>query len=190
MQHEAIRLISEDEYLEQERASETKSEYFRGEVFAMAGASREHNMIVANIIAELVLQLKKRQCIVYPSDMRLKVEQSGLYTYPDVMVVCDKEEFSDKKKDTLLNPVVIIEVLSDSTERYDRGEKFFNYRQVDSLKEYVLVWQKRQKIEKYSRVNNTLWTLSETDDNNQSVLLDSIGCKLELVNVYDKVVTV
>ena len=187
MQQEAIHLMSEEEYLEQERASETKSEYFRGEVFAMAGASREHNLITANIIAELVLQLKNKPCRVYPSDMRLKVERSGLYTYPDVMVVCDEEKFIDDKKDTILNPDVIIEVLSDSTESYDRGEKFFNYRQIDSLKEYILIWQKRKKIEKYSRVNSPLWTLTETDDNNQSISLDSIECKLELVNVYDKI---
>ena len=187
MQQEAIQLMSEEEYLEQERASKTKSEYFRGEVFAMAGASREHNLITANIIAELVLQLKNKPCRVYPSDMHLQVEKSGLFTYPDVMVVCDKEKFIDDKKDTILNPDVIIEVLSDSTESYDRGEKFFNYRQIDSLKEYILVWQKRKKIEKYSRVNSPLWTLTETDDNNQSISLDSIECKLELVNVYDKI---
>jgi len=188
MQQEAIRLISEDEYLKQEISSEIKSEYFRGEVFAMAGASMEHNLIVANIIIELGLQLKNKPCRVYPSDMRLKVEKTGLYTYPDVMVVCDKkEEFVDNKKNTLLNPDVIIEVLSDSTESYDRGEKFFNYRQLDSLKEYVLVWQKRQKIEKYSRVNSTMWTLTETDEQNQAILLDSIGCTLDMANVYDKV---
>lgn len=187
MRQEAIGLISEDKYLEQERTSEIKSEYFKGEVFAMAGASREHNMIVANLIAALVLQLKKRQCIVYPSDMRLKVEKSGLYTYPDVMVVCDKEKFLDEKEDTLLNPDVIIEVLSDSTEGYDRGEKFLNYRQIDSLKEYVMVWQKKRKIEKYSKANTLVWTLTETDENKQSILLDSIDCKLELIDIYDKI---
>ena len=187
MQHEAIQLISEDEYLEMERASDTKNEYFKGEIYAMSGASRKHNLIVANLIMEIGLQLKNKPCRVYPSDMRLKVEKTSLHTYPDIMVVCGPERFVDEKEDTLLNPDVIIEVLSDSTESYDRGEKFLNYRQIDSLKEYVLIWQKQAKIEKYSRVNTTSWTLSETNETQQSISLDSIECTLDIASVYDKI---
>jgi Uma2 family endonuclease len=186
MKHKIVHLISEEEYLEQERASKVKNEYFQGEVFSMAGASRKHNLIVANIIIEIGLQLKNKPCRVYPSDMRLKVEKTGLQTYPDIMVVCEQEKFIDEKEDTLLNPDVIIEVLSESTESYDRGEKFLNYRQIDSLNEYILVWQKIPKIEKYSRHKSELWTLSETDEKNRSIALDSIGCTLDIASVYDK----
>jgi Uma2 family endonuclease len=187
MEHKAARFISENEYLAIESASDVKSEYFRGEVFAIAGATREHNIIVANVIAELIVQLKKRRCIVYPSYMRLKVQKTGLYAYPDGMIICDKKEvFADEKKTTLLNPDVIIEVLSDNTESYDRGEKFFHYRQLDSLKEYALIGQRRKKIEKYAKTTGPFWTLSETDDENSIMRLDSIGCQLDLANVYDK----
>ncbi len=185
-QDAAVPMISEAEYLEMERASETKNEYYEGEVFAMTGASRRHNIIVSNVIIELGSQLKKKPCIAYPSDMRLKIKASGLYTYPDVMVVCGEEKFGDEKQDTLLNPDVIIEVLSDSTESYDRGEKFENYRKLDSLKEYVMISQKRRKMEKYARTENRQWLLTESDEEHPMIILESIGCELKLSEVYDK----
>ncbi len=154
---------------------------------AMAGASRRHNLIVANAIGELRSQLKKRPCRVYPSDMRLKIEKTGLYTYPNIMVVCGEEIFIDEKQTTLLNPDLIIEVLSDSTESYDRGDKFRNYRLIDSLKEYVMISQNYLKIEKYSVNEYGKWVLTETDEDNTVIFLDSIGCELELSEVYDKV---
>ncbi len=187
MQQHAISYISEEEYLEQERASETKNEYFDGEIFAMAGASRRHNLIVANVIISLGSQLKNKPCRVYPSDMRLKIKKTGLNTYPDVMVVCDKEEFTDEKQDTLLNPDVIIEVLSDSTEKYDRGEKFRQYRQVESLKEYVLISQDNRGMEKYFRDKNGQWVFTEADKKNPFIDLEPLGCILEISEVYDKV---
>ncbi len=182
----AVSYISEEEYLEMEHKAETKSEYYDGEIFAMSGASRKHNLIVANVVASLVTQLRKKPCRVYPSDMRLKIEATGLITYPDVMVVCTKEKFRDNRKDTLLNPDVIIEVLSDSTEGYDRGVKFRNYRQISSLKEYVMISQHSRRIERYFRNPNKQWVLSEADDENPLILLESVGCTLDISEVYDK----
>ncbi len=187
MRQHAISYISEEAYLELESASETKNEYFNGEIFAMAGASRRHNLIVANVIISLGSQLKNKPCRVYPSDMRLKIEKTGLNTYPDVMVVCDEEEFTNEKQDTLLNPDVIIEVLSDSTEKYDRGEKFKQYRQLESLKEYVMISQNYRSIEKFFRDKNGQWILTEADEQNPFIVLESSGCRLEISDVYDKV---
>ncbi len=186
MQHQAVSTIPEAEYLEQERASEIKSEYYKGEIFAMAGASRKHNLIVANVITTLNVQLKKKPCRTYPSDMRLKIKEMELYTYPDVMVVCGDEKFGDEKQDTLLNPDVIIEVLSDSTERYDRGRKFENYRKAESLKEYVMISQNCRKIERFYKNERGQWELTESDEENPLVFLESIGCELEISEVYDK----
>ncbi len=187
--------ISEAEYLEYEMASEIKYEYYQGEIFAMAGASREHNLITANIIGELRNQLKKKPCRLYPSDMRLQIETTGLYTYPDVMVVCGEEKFLDEKENTLLrqssvtllNPDIIIEVLSDSTEGYDRGVKFSHYRKLRSLKEYVMISQRIRKIERYFRNEDQQWVLTETDDEHPAIILEAIDCKLDISEVYDKI---
>lgn len=179
--------MSEAEYLQQERAAVFKSEFFRGEAFAMTGASRNHNLIVTNLIRELSGQLKKTPRRVYLSDMRLKVEKTGLYTYPDIMVVCGEHRFADTGgKDTLLNPDVIVEVLSDSTEKYDRGDIFANYRRIDSLKEYLLISQGKPKIERYFKSHTGSWTLMETDDTCSEIRLDSIECNLSLEELYDK----
>jgi Uma2 family endonuclease len=153
----------------------------------MAGASKEHNLIVGNAFAELHAQLKKRPCQVYSSDMRVKVSTSGLYTYPDIVVSCGKEQFDDKHKDTLLNPTLIIEVLSDFTEAYDRGEKFKQYRQLDSLMEYVLIAQDKHLIEHYVRQPDNQWLFSETEDLQDIVQLSAINCHLTLHETYNKV---
>ena len=175
------------EYLILERKANYKSEYFNGEIFAMAGASKEHNLIVGNAFAELHAQLKKRPCQAYANDMRVKVSKTGLYTYPDIVVVCEKEQFDDKQKDTLLNPTLIIEVLSDSTEAYDRGEKFKQYRQLASLKEYVLISQDKYLIEHYVRQPNEQWLFSETDDLQNIMQFAAINCHLTLHEVYNKI---
>jgi Uma2 family endonuclease len=187
MQPQTIPYLSEDEYLGIERNSEIKHEYFEGEIFAMSGASRKHNLIAANVIITLGSQLKKKPCRVYPSDMRLKIERTKLYTYPDVMIVCGKDRFADDREDMLLNPDVIIEVLSDSTETYDRGKKFEHYRQIASLKEYVLISQHDRKIEKFMKTEDRRWIWDETDENNPEIILESVGCSLNLDEVYDKV---
>ncbi|MEZ4529320.1 MAG: Uma2 family endonuclease [Desulfobacterales bacterium] len=179
--------LSEEEYLEFERNSESKNEYFDGEIFAMSGASEAHNLIVANVIVTLGSQLKKKPCRVYPSDMRLKIESTKLYTYPDVMIVCGERKFGDKEKDMLLNPDVIIEVLSDSTESYDRGKKFSHYRQIASLKEYVLISQNIRKIEKFLKTESRQWIWEDTDEDYPEMILESVGCSLHLDEIYDKV---
>jgi Uma2 family endonuclease len=179
--------MSPEEYLSRERAAEYKSEYFAGEVFAMVGASEEHNLIVTNLIVELGSQLKKRPCKVYPSDMRVKVSPAGLYTYPDVVVVSGEARFEDKHSDTLLNLTLLVEVLSESTEGYDRGRKFEHYRKVESLLEYLLVSQSSYKIEQYVRQPENRWLFSEISDLQGVLQLPSVQCSLPLAEVYDKV---
>src|SRR5215210_8320716 len=151
MSHQRKTLLTPEEYLAIERKSEIKHEYFAGVMFAMVGASKRHNLITANIIRVLGNQLLDRPCNVYPSDMRVKVSVTGKYTYPDVVVACEPEQFDDAENDTLLNPVVIVEVLSASTEAYDRGKKFEQYQQLGSLTDYLLVAQEPHRIEQYVR---------------------------------------
>lgn len=181
------RRFTPEEYLALERRSDTKSEYFAGEIFAMGGASRWHNLIVTNCVRELSLQLKGRPCRVYPSDMRVKVSPTGLYTYPDVVVACGAEQFDDEQKDTLLNPIVLIEVLSESTEAYDRGGKFEQYRKLDSLTEYLLIAQDKPHVEHYVRQADGQWLFSDVSGLDGVVRLPSIECSLALAEVYDKV---
>ena len=180
-------LLTSEEYLAIERKAEFKSEYFAGEMFAMAGASRQHNIIVSNIIRVLGNQLLERNCNVYPSDMRIRVIKIGKYTYPDVAVACGEEQFEDEHKDTLLNPAIIIEVLSDSTEAYDRGKKFENYQQIESLREYILVSQEPYRIEQYIRQNDKTWTYREYHEAEETIQLNAIGCALSLKEVYAKI---
>ncbi|HLC16315.1 MAG TPA: Uma2 family endonuclease [Thermodesulfovibrionia bacterium] len=125
--------VTSEQYLRKERQAETRSEYFNGEVFAMAGASREHNQISSDIVISLGTQLAEKTCNIYSSDMRVKIERHNKYTYPDIVISCDKEFFEDENRDVLLNPVVIIEILSDSAEAYDRGLKFFHYKFINSF---------------------------------------------------------
>jgi Uma2 family endonuclease len=176
-----------EEYLALERKAEYKSEYFDGEIFAMTGASRRHNLVAANVLAALHPQLRKRPCEIYPSDMRVKVSPTGLYTYPDVAVVCGEPMFDDEQRDTLLNPTVLVEVLSKSTASYDRGEKFEHYRKIKSLAEYLVTAQNKYHVERYARQPDDQWLLSETDDPQQTIRLSSIECDLALANIYDKV---
>jgi Uma2 family endonuclease len=176
-----------EEYLALEREAEYKSEYFNGEIFAMTGASRRHDLIAVNILASLHGQLKNRSCEIYPSDMRVKVSPAGLYTYPDVSIVCGEPLFDGKQKDTLLNPTVLVEVLSKSTASYDRGEKFEQYRKLDSLTDYLVVAQNKYHVEHYTRQPDSRWLLSETEDLQQTIHLSSIECDLALADIYDKV---
>lgn len=137
-----------EEYLALERAAGYKSQYYRGEIFAMAGASEPHNRILTNLIVAIHGALRGRDCVIYPSDMRVKCP-TGLMTYPDVSIVCGQREFDDEHRDTLLNPMVIVEILSPSTEAYDRGKKFRHYRNILSLREYVLIAQDQVCVEKF-----------------------------------------
>jgi len=179
--------LAPQEYLARERRAETKSEYLRGEVFAMSGASREHNLIAGNVNRELSQQLRERECEVYPGEMRVKVSPSGLYTYPDVTVVCSAPEFEDAEVDTLLNPKVLVEVLSPSTADYDRGGKFTHYRRLPSLHEYVLISQDRPLVEHYVRQGQDEWLLTEQSCLQDTLVLPSIQCQLPLSEIYLKV---
>ena len=176
---------SPEEYLTLERKAAYKSEYFNGEIFAMGGASPRHVLIVTNIVSELRQQLKKSPCAVYATDLRVKVAPTGLYTYPDVVVVCGKALFDDDQKDTLTNPTLIVEVLSESTKDYDRGGKFEHYRTVESFKEYVLVAQDKRHVEHFVRQPDHRWLLSETNLLEDTLELTSIGCHLALAEIYD-----
>lgn len=179
--------LTPEEYLALERQAETKSEYLNGELFAMSGASRRHNLITVNITAGLHAQLRQRPCEVYTSDMRLKVSPTGLYTYPDVVVVCETPQFEDTELDTLLNPTLIVEVLSRSTEDYDRGGKFEHYRSLDSLQEYLLVAQDRCHIVHDTREPAQTWRLSETTRFDDRLRLPSVGTELLVADMYAKV---
>jgi Uma2 family endonuclease len=179
--------LSEKDYLAIERSSAQRHEYYQGEIFAMGGASANHNQIVANVMVSLGLQLKQRPCRVWASDMRVKLDKSGLYTYPDIVAFCGQPHYDDDRKDTLLNPTVIIEVLSPSTEAYDRGEKFSHYRQVDTLREYVLIGQEKPRIERYVRQPEQKWLLEEVSDLVSSIRLAALDCELRLSDVYEKV---
>jgi Uma2 family endonuclease len=181
------RRITPEEYLEADRKADFKSEYLDGKVFAMSGASRRHNLIVGKLIVALGVQLRGRPCEVYPSDMRLRVPETGLYTYPDVTVVCGTPELLDGYFDVLLNPTVLVEVLSESTERTDRGRKAMHYRRIPSLEGYLLVSQEEPRVEAYRRMGEGEWRLTEAAGIDSSVTLDAIACTLALRDLYEGV---
>jgi Uma2 family endonuclease len=174
------------EYLAMERQAETKSEYHDGEIVAMAGASREHNLIAMNTVRELSTQLRGRPCETYPSDMRVRIPARNISTYPDIVVVCGEPEFEDAEVDTLLNPTVIIEVLSSSTERYDRGRKFAQYRTLPSLREYLLIAQDEHRIDYYRREADGNWFIGEAQGRDATLTL-AIGCTLALADIYERI---
>jgi Uma2 family endonuclease len=181
------RLLTPEEYLAIERDVQQKHEFYRGEMFAMGGASTDHNQIAFNLATELGALLKSRPCRAYVNDMRVKVSPTGLYTYPDLVVTCEKPAFEDKQLDTLLNPQVVVEILSDATEKYDRGKKFEHYRQIESLREYALVAQDRPHIDLFTRGDDHVWRLSEATGLEASIELSAIGCRLGLADIYAKV---
>ncbi|HMV86966.1 MAG TPA: Uma2 family endonuclease [Blastocatellia bacterium] len=176
-------VFTEEEYLAFERISNVRHEYLAGQIYAMAGATREHNLITGNVAAELRTQLKGKPCETYSSDMRVRVPRSGQYTHPDVVVVCGKPQFLDGEADTLLNPVLIVEVLSPSTEAYDRGEKFRDYRSVESFSEYVLISQAKQSADHFTKINS-IWTIQEVE---REIKLVTIPCLLTFSEIYDRV---
>ena len=182
----ATTFLTPQQYLERERAAEYKSEYYAGEVFAMAGASFAHVTIVTNLVVELGSRLKQKPCTVYSTDLRLATSPSGLYTYPDVMVICHKPAFIDAYPDTVTNPTVVIEVLSDSTKNYDRGQKFESYRAIPSLREYVTVSQDKIHLEIHTRQPDDTWLLRDVRDSGL-VKLQSIGIELQLSDIYERV---
>jgi Uma2 family endonuclease len=180
-------LMSSEQYLEIERKAEHRSEYFRGEMLAMAGPSIEHNLLVANVVRDIGQQLRRRQCEVYPSDMRIAVNATGLYTYPDAVIVCGDPQLADGHRDILLNPTVLVEVLSPSTEAYDRGRKFEHYRSIPSLREYLLISSDRMHVDQYTLQAPGRWILASFDKPEAVLELPSVGCTLTLADLYEKV---
>ena len=178
--------ITPEEYLRLERRAEHKSEYVDGVVYAMSGASPEHNLIVGNVITELNLQLRKTPCLVYASDMKVRVPSSRKFFYPDVSIVCDEAEFADDERDVLLNPLVVIEVLSESTAAYDRGKKFQCYQEIESLQEYLLIAQDEPVVEQFVRQTNGSWVYTKVAGLDHSFARSSAGCRVALREIYAK----
>ena len=179
--------VTPEAYVAFDRASDGKNEYFDGTVYAMAGGSVRHNRIAGSTYATLYRQLRQRNCNIYSSDMRVKVAQTGLYTYPDITIICGNEQYEDESEDILLNPIIIIEVLSPSTEKYDRGKKFHQYRSILALREYILIAQDEYHIEKFTRQSDNTWVFSEAIGRDGSLELRTIQCTLRLEEVYEKV---
>jgi Uma2 family endonuclease len=180
-------LLTPEQYLEIERKADYKSEYYQGEMFAMAGASLVHNILVANLIGELHGKLRSGPCRVLPSDMRVRVTLTGLYTYPDVIAICGEPKLLDNQLDTLLNPHLIVEVLSPSTEAYDRGRKFEQYQTIESLNEYLLLASDRVHADLYTRRPDGRWLLTSAKRPEDSLDLQSVGCSLALADLYENV---
>jgi Uma2 family endonuclease len=179
--------LTPQQYLEIERKADYKSEYFNGEMFAIAGAREAHNLLVANLVRELGEQFRMRPCRVYPGDVRVHVKSTGLYTYPDVTAVCGARNFIDDRTDTLLNPALSVEVLSPSTEACDRGRKFGQYQSIESLREYLLVASDRMHVDLYARQADGRWMLTSASLPEDSLTLESVGAKLLLSDLYEKV---
>lgn len=175
-----------EEYLAIERAAEERHEYVNGRIYALAGTSRAHSLIAGNLFGQIHQQLRGGPCEAHANDLRVKVSESGLYTYPDVVAACGDVRFEDAQNDTLLNPLMIVEVLSPTTEAYDRGEKFAHYRRLESLQEYVLVSQDRMRVERHVRRGEE-WVLTEYTDPDAVLDLPSINCRVTLRDIYDKV---
>jgi len=179
--------LTEAEYLRLERDADTRSEFFDGEIFAMAGGTQTHSLLCSNVVGELRNRIKALDCVVYNADLRVKIETTGLITYPDASVVCGGGRFLDAREDTLLNPIIIVEVLSDSTEAYDRGKKFEHYRQIPSCREYLLVNQKEPRIEQFIRHPSGEWILKEAVGLSAELKIHSLEIVLPLAEVFAKV---
>jgi Uma2 family endonuclease len=174
------------EYLAFERGHPEKHEFIDGRIVQQAGGSRNHALISANIVSNLHQQLRGRTCTVYGSDMRVSIPQAQRYVYPDVSVVCGDARFEDAYEDSLGNPTLIIEILSPSTERYDRGKKFQAYQKIESFQEYLLIAQDTIMVEHFMRQSNTLWTFDVVTDSSATLTLTSIQCTLRVEDIYEK----
>lgn len=177
--------VSPKQYLEMERASESKHEYFKGEVFAMSGASIQHNVIVKNFNTVVLPFLKGKSCAMFGSDLRIHIPENTLYTYPDFSIICEKPKMIDEEKDTITNPSVIIEVLSKSTKDYDRGTKFNLYRSIKTLKEYILIDSLSVSVEIFTRQADNTWILAEYKNLSDRFSISTIQLTLFLKDIYD-----
>jgi Uma2 family endonuclease len=178
------RLFTEDEYLYLERKSEERCEFFRGEIFCMAGATRDHNVIAHNISRHLGNQLASRGCDVYQTDMKVRFATRPRYAYPDIVVVCGERQYLDDKQDVLLNPTLLIEVLSETTRNYDRLSKAPDYQIIPSLRHLLLVEQAEPRVDCFVREGKNTWTQTFLFGLNGSIELPAIGCALQLADIY------
>lgn len=187
MAQPAVKYYTQEEYLAFERESQERHEYYKGEIFNMSGASFEHNMIEDNVRVSIGSFLKGKPCRSFGSNLRVHSPKNTLYTYPDVLIVCDEPKFVDGKFDTLLNPSVLIEILSPSTADYDKGTKFELYREIDSLKEYILINAGKVHVELYQRNSDQSWTLTEYKSLDNSFEIKTIDMRMGLGEVYEGV---
>lgn len=185
MAQPATKFISEKEYLESERNALDKHEYYQGEIFAMSGASFKHNLIERNLRGALNTFLKGKKCIEFGSNLRVHIPANTLYTYPEILVICDEPDFVDDELDTITNPSIIIEILSPSTANYDRGAKFELYRDINMLNEYILIDSKTKHVVVYAKNSNNTWTLSETKNPTENINLPSINFNLTVAEIYE-----
>jgi Uma2 family endonuclease len=188
--------LTPEQYLEIERKAEFKSEYYDGQMYplhreeddsAKVDRSEAHNLIGANVLAHIHGQLRTRSCRVYHADMRVRVNAAKLYTYPDIVVVCGQPQFLGDRRDTLLNPTLIVEVLSPSTEAFDRGRKFEHYRTLESLQEYLLISSERISAELFTRQSDGAWLLTAANRAEETIELPAANCRLALAEIYEKV---
>lgn len=187
MTTQTVTHVTPDEYLAAERLSEYRSEYLDGGVYPMTGGSVSHILIAGNVTTEFIVQLRARPCRVLAIDLKVRMPDSRKFFYPDVTVVCGDLEFHDNRRDIILNPTLIVEVLSPSTEAFDRGAKFESYQAIESLKEYVLVAQDKPRVEQFVRRGDGKWSYAAVEGLESSLALPSIECTLNLSAVYDKV---
>lgn len=186
---QALPVFTEEEYLALERVSEMRHEYLDGCVYAMAGESPEHSTICFNLAVVVGAQLRDTPCRGFSPNMKVRTDESGLYAYPDLMVVCGEPNFHDQRRDVVVNPTVIFEVLSPSTESYDRGEKFLRYStQIATLTDYLLVTQTKALIEHYSRQPDGTWIYATVSGLSETLSLASIDCRLPLEEIYSRVI--
>ncbi|MFT4093828.1 MAG: Uma2 family endonuclease [Niabella sp.] len=188
MAYPLVKRISPEIYLEEERKSTVKHQYFDGEVVAMAGASIAHNTIVSNIIGEIRDFLKGKNCNIFPSDLRVSIPSADTYTYPDATIICGQPEATDEQRDTIKNPSVIFEVLSGTTRNYDTGKKFLFYQRIPSLKEYILIDSTQRSVAVYERRENELWKIKVIEDTHGKLVISSIGFTLSFDELYRNII--
>lgn len=179
--------LSVEEFLAMEEKSDIKHEYYKGEIFAFAGASINHNQIISNLSALFHNAFKNSKCRGFSNDLRVRVQEKDFFTYPDILVICGKPEFFNNRTDTVTNPVLIIEALSDSTKNYDRGEKFEFYRSIPSLKDYILVDQYKIHLEHFSKTSKNKWALTEYFEKSDALTIPDINVNILLEDIYDRV---
>lgn len=180
-------LLSAKDYLDFERKSEFRHEFYKGEIFQMSGASREHNVLVTNLVTSANSQFRGKSCETYSNDMRVHIPITGLFTYPDIVIVCGEPKFLDEEFDTLLNPIVLIEVLSPTTAGYDRGKKFWHYQSIESLREYLLVAQDEVKVEHLVKQMDGRWAVSEYTSPETKIELPSVEISLQISEIYERI---